>query len=348
MRLWQKRIAELEQRIQEALLDEDVAFVLEHKPDEVSISISGDVGEALVEARKIQKAEGRAEALAALIPYLSGAVRAQVLQEALKAAREIQDTNVRSQTLTELVPYVLEVARAIGDRQAEGEAHDSLGFAHVALSEFPRAVEHYKRAISIARQLNDRYAEAIRLQNLGMAFLRWASAEPDQSTSLLSQATDALHQALELLDALEDDPLLRARIRYHLSRCRHQLGRWREAITLLEQARTTFTRRKARPELAHVLLELGQIHEQIQDFESAYIYLKDALRLFRRIEDTDGIAVTQEALGSLALQTARPSEAVDSLKEARRGYTALRRRERVRAVDDLLRMAYQAHQPTGG
>lgn len=219
---------------------------------------------------------------------------------------------------------------------------------HTEAGDMRRATEYSDQAIAIARELGDRHAEAIRLQNLGLALLRLADAEPDQRRTHLSRAADALRQAMELFDALEVTPLQCARVRYHLGRCYHRLDRWREAITLLEQAREAFSRHKARPELAHALLELGRLHRLIQDFESAYIYLKDALRLFRRMKDTDGISVTQEALGNLALQTARPAEAIASLKEARRGYAALRRSKRVQAVDGLLHIAHQARQPVGG
>ena len=155
-------------------------------------------------------------------------------------------------------------------------------------------------------------------------------------------------KAIDLFDRTGAASLLRARTRYHLGRCYHRSGRWREAIEILEQVRETFSRYKARPELAYTLLELGQLYHQRQDFESAYIYLKDALRLFRRLKDADGIAVTQEALGSLALQTARLPEAIASLQEARQGYLILRRSERVQAVDNLLQIAHQARQPMGG
>ena len=242
----------------------------------------------------------------------------------------------------------LKAARASGNRLLEGTILSQLGAACSEAGQLPRAIEHYEQALVIAHELGDRQAEVIRLQNLGLALLRLANAEPEQRQTHLSRAADALRQAVELFDALEATPLQRARVRYDLGRCYHQLDRWREAITLLEQARETFSRHKARPELAHALLELGRLHRLIQDFESAYIYLKDALRLFRRMKDTDGISVTQEALGNLALQTARPAEAIASLKEARRGYAALRRSKRVQMVDDLLRIAHQARQPVGG
>jgi tetratricopeptide (TPR) repeat protein len=242
----------------------------------------------------------------------------------------------------------VEKARQAGDRMAEEAALGNLGSAYAAQGNFRHAVEYYEQALAIARELGERQTEAIYLQNMGLVLLHLAEIESGRHQAHLSGAADALRQAMELFDALGVTPLLRARTRYHLGRCYHRLGRWRDAIILLEQAREAFSRYKARPELAHTLLELGQLYHVTHDPESALIYLKDALRLFRRIEDTDGIAVTQEALGNLALQTARPSEAIASLHEARESYATLRRSERVRVVDDLLRIAHQAYQPAGG
>lgn len=210
-----------------------------------------------------------------------------------------------------------------------------------------QAIETYEQNIATAHEIGDRQTEAIYLQELGLSQIRLADIEQEQRQEYLSRAADTLWQAIELFDTL-DTPLLRARTRYHLGRCYRQLGRWREAITLLEQARETFSRHKARPELAHALLELGQLYHLIHDFESANIYLKDALRLFRRLKDTDGIAVTQEALGSLSLLTGRPSAAIDSFRKARRGYIDLQRDQRVREVDGLLQIAHRAIQPMGG
>ena len=179
------------------------------------------------------------------------------------------------------------------------------------------------------------------LNNLGLALLRLADADPYERQTYLSRAVDTLRRTIALLDPLGADPLFRARTLYLLGRSYSRLGSWREAIRSLEEALETFTRLKVRPELARALLELGQLYHWRQDFESAYIYLKDALRLFRRLNDSAGIAVAQESLGNLALQTARPSEAVVSLREARQSYVVLQRSDRVQVVDDLLRVAHQ-------
>lgn len=235
----------------------------------------------------------------------------------------------------------MERVRATGDLASEGAALGNLGVAYAARGDFGQAIEYYEKALAIARQLGDLQVEAIYLQSLGLALLRLAEIESERRQQHLSLAADALRQAMELFDMLGSAPIVRARARYHVGRCYSWSGRWRDAIVLLEQAREIFSQHKTRPELASTLLELGQLYHMTRDFESAYIYLKDALRLFRRLQDTSGIAVTQEALGNLALQTARPSEAVVSLQEARQSYVALRRDERIRAVDDLLCIVHQ-------
>lgn len=239
----------------------------------------------------------------------------------------------------------VERVRTTGDLASEGAALGNLGAAYAVRGDFSQAIEHYEKALAIARQLGDLQTEAIYLQNLGLALLRLAEVESERRQQLLSRAADVLRQAMELFDKLDSALIVRARVHYHVGRCYSSLGRWREAITLLEQAREIFSQHKTRPELANTLLELGQLYHLTRDFEAAYLYLKDALRLFRRLQDIDGVAVAQEALGNLALQTAHPSEAIVSLREARQGYLALQRDERIRAVDDLLRIAQQGNPP---
>ncbi len=197
-----------------------------------------------------------------------------------------------------------------GEQVANLPYWSNLGNAYAGQGRYDEAISAFRQAIGVARELDDRQAQAISLYNEGIALLHLADVEQDQQQAHLRRAADTLEQALELFDVLEAPALARASIQYHLGRCYRRLGRWREAITLLEQLRDVLSRHKSRPRLSWTLFELGQLYCLIHDFESAYIYLKDALRLFRRMDNVDGIAITQEALGNLALQTARPADAV--------------------------------------
>jgi tetratricopeptide (TPR) repeat protein len=120
-------------------------------------------------------------------------------------------------------------------------------------------------------------------------------------------------------------------------------GNLEQAIVHYQQALEVYTRQafpaqwaKTRYNLGLALLDQGQLHQERQDFEAAERSLTEALHLFQELNDADQIAAAQEALGRLALQTARPAEAQTLLKEARQQYAALEQPERVEAIDELL------------
>jgi DNA-binding SARP family transcriptional activator/tetratricopeptide (TPR) repeat protein len=78
------------------------------------------------------------------------------------------------------------------DEEAQG--WDSLGYAEHHLGNLAEAVNCYQRALSIFRELGNRYQEALSLTHLGDT--RHAAGE-------LTQARDAWRQALDILDDLE-------------------------------------------------------------------------------------------------------------------------------------------------
>ncbi len=244
----------------------------------------------------------------------------QHLQTALELAKQTDNVNARTRALNGLGNVYRDQSRfeeaiatyhqAIELSPKYASPWNGLGNAYASQGRYEDAISAFRQAVGVARALDDRQAQAISLYNEGIALLHLADVEQNQQQAHLRRAADTLEQALGLFDVLEAPALSRASTQYHLGRCYRRLGRWREAITLLEQLRDILSYHKSRPRLSVTLFELGQLYCLTHDFESAYIYLKDALRLFRRMDNADGIAITQEALGNLALQTARPADAV--------------------------------------
>jgi tetratricopeptide (TPR) repeat protein len=89
--------------------------------------------------------------------------------------------------------------------------------------------------------------------------------------------------------------------------------------------------------LGLTLLDQGEYYLEAQDVEAAERSFTEALQIFQELDNPDRIVAAQEALGRLALQTARPAQAQALLKEARQHYTTLAQPDRVEAIDDLLR-----------
>jgi serine/threonine protein kinase/predicted ATPase len=65
---------------------------------------------------------------------------------------------------------VLELARATQSRRLEAEALNHLGSVAGLSTRYQEAVEHYRAALAIDRELGDRYATGIKLANLGIAY----------------------------------------------------------------------------------------------------------------------------------------------------------------------------------
>ena len=64
----------------------------------------------------------------------------------------------------------LGIAREIGDRYGEENAHGNLGNAYNNLGQVEKAIEYYEKALGIAKEIGDRQGEGNSLGNLGNAY----------------------------------------------------------------------------------------------------------------------------------------------------------------------------------
>ncbi|MFL6197139.1 MAG: CHAT domain-containing tetratricopeptide repeat protein [Thermoanaerobaculia bacterium] len=94
----------------------------------------------------------------------------------------------------------------------------------------------------------------------------------------------------------------------------HLRGRYDEAATFFDQAIALAgddARRRAR-----ALINRGQLHRDLGEADQARERFSEALTLFRQAKDPDGEAAALNALGSLALDTGRPGEALEPFQAA--------------------------------
>ncbi|MEG4488067.1 tetratricopeptide repeat protein, partial [Microcoleus sp. D2_18a_B4] len=64
----------------------------------------------------------------------------------------------------------LTIYREIGDRQGEANSLGSLGLAYQSLGQFHRAIAFHEQSLEIKREIGDRQGEANSLGNLGIAY----------------------------------------------------------------------------------------------------------------------------------------------------------------------------------
>ncbi|HEX7661611.1 MAG TPA: tetratricopeptide repeat protein [Pseudonocardiaceae bacterium] len=67
----------------------------------------------------------------------------------------------------------LAAARRVGERLAEAELSQNLGFAHVKMNRMREALEYHNNALTVRHEQEDLKGEALSLNAIGVAYLRW-------------------------------------------------------------------------------------------------------------------------------------------------------------------------------
>jgi tetratricopeptide (TPR) repeat protein len=89
----------------------------------------------------------------------------------------------------------LAIFREIGDQRGEGSGLGGLGRAHHRLGQVERAIDYYQQALAISREIGDRPGEGNRLGNLGVAYSDLGQVE---------RAIDYYRRALAIRREIDD------------------------------------------------------------------------------------------------------------------------------------------------
>jgi len=152
----------------------------------------------------------------------------------------------------------LHLAQSAGYRRLEAEAQNFLGEVAGLSTRYQEAVERFRAALQIDRDLGDRAATGIKLANLGIAYT---------AIGLYRRAERHLRKALELHEAIGHPGLL-GEVIVHLGEVSAELGDAAAARPLLDEAAAIAASRgdvrtelRARSRLARALLDAGASEE---------------------------------------------------------------------------------------
>jgi tetratricopeptide (TPR) repeat protein len=157
----------------------------------------------------------------------------------------------------------------------------------------------------------------------------------------IQQAIAAYKRAIEVIQETEDKELLPNYL-YLLGKALFEGGYYTEAIENFQVCEQIYQNRKDIVNLALTLFELSRLYHRTGRLETARLYFKDSLRLFRRLEDEDKIAAATTALGNLELQMGKLSQGLNHLKEAQEYYQEKDEPERLEEVNYLLELLQHA------
>lgn len=185
----------------------------------------------------------------------------------------------------------LKYNRLIDHRAGIAANLNNLGAIAQGWGQLPQAEARFREALTISREMGDSGAICETLNNLGTVYL---------AQGRLDEARNSFQEALRYADSLPPGPLVPLTLT-HLGDVARVGRDYSQAMELYCRALELDRTRKDLRGQAVRWERMGRTHLDQQNYAPAAPYLHDALREFRRLEDTNGIVDTLNSLTRLSL-----------------------------------------------
>lgn len=179
---------------------------------------------------------------------------------------------------------------AAGDLDGQGNALDSLAWAHTQTADFETAISSGEQALAVYRQNGDHEGQARALDSIGVAYAGLGRCEEGLAYG---------HQALDL-HRETGSRIGQAHVLRNIGRCYVRTGRYQEAITQFEQALALCREIGDRHDEANNLRDLGAaLHASGAD-DQARAHLEQAIVILDELRHPDVQAVQAELAATLS------------------------------------------------
>ncbi|MFC4470396.1 tetratricopeptide repeat protein, partial [Streptomyces xiangluensis] len=185
------------------------------------------------------------------------------------------------------------------DRTGEAWSLDDLACALTQMHRYDEAIDHFRQAMALSRQLGYAYGRRQALVNLG--YTHRLVGRPDE-------AVEYYRRALAVSRTL-GDPSDEGSILTNLGDAYEQLARFGDAISYLEKALSVLRAHGDRWAEGIALDILGTVHRRLQRHDDAVAYYHQALDTHTGIGSRWGQARTLGNLGDAHLATGNPDAA---------------------------------------
>ncbi|MGE5658133.1 MAG: CHAT domain-containing tetratricopeptide repeat protein, partial [Actinomycetota bacterium] len=182
----------------------------------------------------------------------------------------------------------LSLYREIHDRNSEGQALGNLGVAYRNLGDYGKAIEYAQQWLAIAREIRDRSSEGGALNNLGLAY-----GNLGDYGKAIEYAQQSLAIAREIKDRNSEGKALG-----NLGIAYLDLGDYPKAIEYTQQLLAIAREIRDRSSERGALNNLGLAYYSLGDYGKAIEYAQQSLAIAREIRDRRGEGA---ALGNLGL-----------------------------------------------
>ncbi|MEM1168658.1 MAG: tetratricopeptide repeat protein [Cyanobacteria bacterium P01_H01_bin.35] len=239
-------------------------------------------------------------------------------QQSLKISREIKDSYREGRALGEIGTFYavsqkydqaidyyqkqLAIGKQIQNLSLEATAKCNLGIVYCELKDYEQAIEFSKSSLAIARELQDSQLETGNIENLGFIERRLGNHAKaiEFSQNLLVTAKETNNISIENL-ALGD----LAKIYYSQGDGDKATGNYNKAIERYQQSLSLVNKIQSSQEERvlflkySILLNLGEIYTENQDYVKAIDYLKNIFFAAEQNKSIEGVILSVMSLAKV-------------------------------------------------
>ncbi|MBM3269904.1 MAG: tetratricopeptide repeat protein [Candidatus Sericytochromatia bacterium] len=218
------------------------------------------------------------------------------------------------------------LGRLSGSRTRElAQAHELLGSAHFAQSEWDEALGEHATALGVREELQDLFGIASSKSAMGNVYV--VLGDWHRAASLLEEAMQLYTRAGDLLHLGEAQA--------HLGDIYAAFGEISTAERLQRAALDIFRRIGGTLGEGRALIALGNTSAAAERFEEALAYLKDGLQIFEEIAAVEQQADAYAAMARVALAAGREDEGLGHMQRALKVAEATQNRLALAVVNRL-------------
>jgi CHAT domain-containing protein len=206
----------------------------------------------------------------------------------------------------EKAQQALSLWRELGDRYWEADTLDLIGKDNSDSGKNDQAIDAYNQALQIRRELKERYGEFNTLNGLGRV-----SYELNRYEKAIEYYQQSLTIARELKYRFDEASALHELGFQHI-----QIGRYEQAIEYLGQALQIRRDVKDRPGEANTLYRLAYAHNWLSRYEKAIEYMEQALAIRRELKDGQGEVDALNGLGNFYNRLSRYEKGIENAEQA--------------------------------
>jgi len=197
--------------------------------------------------------------------------------------------------------------------------YNLLGSAYHLKGDLENALLYFSKSLRFAEELGDKSSELAQLNNIALIFLKEGE---------LDKALDYLDKSLELATN-ENDKASRYN---NIGVIYSDKGEYVKAVDYFKKAIESYTQCDSYVGSAQAMLNLGNTYRKMKDFNNAYFYLQEGLKMVQKAEDKFWEAVGYGNLGWYFKDQGNKKLAKDYLSKAYEIFKSIGARAEARMV----------------